>query len=229
MGGGAIKGEGGERRVEGHKRKGTEGWVKGEQPGIVGPAAVAATCVALPSFSVRRDGKMLHLDFPEGFSSAQSAAPDKNNNTWPVSRRPTRKVARCTRAGCQPAASAHTWNAIYLSFASSNSRTCRVCRARGTAERCILERASFATAERCILVRASCATSLDQQQLPPISTPGTREKRWSCTRGRTLTLDCAGVLAETSTWLQRDLPPSILLPSEDPPSRQHGGARSFWE
>jgi hypothetical protein len=44
-----------------------------------------------------------------------------------------------------------------------------------------------------------------------------------------LTLDCAGVLAETSTWLQRDLPPSILLPSEDPPSRQHGGARSFWE
>ena len=53
----------------------------------------------------------------------------------------------------------------YLSFASSNSRTCRVCRARGTAERCILERASFATAERCILVRASCATSLDQQQL----------------------------------------------------------------
>ena len=172
---------------------------------------------------------MLHLDFPEGFSSAQSAAPDKNKSTWPVSRRATRKVARCTRAGCQPAASAHTWNAIYLSFASSNSRTCRVCRARGTADRCILERASFATAERCILVRASCATSLDQQQLPPISTPGTREKRWSCTRGRTLTLDCAGVLAETSTWLQRDLPPSILLPSEDPPSRQHGGARSFWE
>ena len=169
---------------------------------------------------------MLHLDFPEGFSSAQSAAPDKNKSTWPVSRRATRKVARCTRAGCQPAASAHTWNAIYLSFASSNSRTCRVCRARGTAERCILERASFATAERCILVRASCATSLDQQQLPPISTPGTREKRWSCTRGRTLTIDCAGVLAETSTWLQRDLPPSILLPSEDPPSRQHGGARS---
>jgi len=108
---------------------------------------------------------MLHLDFPEVFSSAQSAAPDINKNTWPVSRRATRKVARCTRAGCQPAASAHTWNAIYLSFASSNSRTCRVCRARGTAERCILERASFATAERCILVRASCATSLDQQQL----------------------------------------------------------------
>ena len=42
-GGGGIKGEGGERRLEGHKRKGTEGWVKGEQPGIVGPAAVAAT------------------------------------------------------------------------------------------------------------------------------------------------------------------------------------------
>ena len=62
-GGGAIKGEGGERRVEGHKRKGTEGWVKGEQPGIVGPAAVAATCVALPSFSVRRTG-----DVAPGFS-----------------------------------------------------------------------------------------------------------------------------------------------------------------
>ena len=57
MGGGAIKGEGGERRVEGHKRKGTEGWGKGEQPGIGGPAAVAATCVALPSFSVRRTGR----------------------------------------------------------------------------------------------------------------------------------------------------------------------------
>ena len=62
--GGAIKGEGGERRVEGHKRKGTEGWVKGEQPGIVGPTAVSATCLALPSFSVRRTG-----DVAPGFSS----------------------------------------------------------------------------------------------------------------------------------------------------------------
>ena len=62
-GGGAIKGEGGERRVEGHKRKGTEGWVKGEQPGIVGPTAVSATCLALPSFSVHRTG-----DVAPGFS-----------------------------------------------------------------------------------------------------------------------------------------------------------------
>ena len=45
-GGGAIKGEGGERRLERHKRKGTEGWVKGEQPGVVGPAAVATACSA---------------------------------------------------------------------------------------------------------------------------------------------------------------------------------------
>jgi hypothetical protein len=42
---GARKGEGGEGR-EGQKRKGTEGWVKEEQPGIVGLAAVAAACVA---------------------------------------------------------------------------------------------------------------------------------------------------------------------------------------
>ena len=39
---GGRKGEGGQRRGEGQKRKGMEGWVKGEQPGIVGPAAVAA-------------------------------------------------------------------------------------------------------------------------------------------------------------------------------------------
>ncbi len=43
---GARKGEGGERREEGQKRKGTEGWVKGEQPGVVGPAAVATACSA---------------------------------------------------------------------------------------------------------------------------------------------------------------------------------------
>ncbi len=41
---GARKRGAGERRGGRQKRKRMEGWVKGEPPGIIGPAAVAAVC-----------------------------------------------------------------------------------------------------------------------------------------------------------------------------------------
>jgi hypothetical protein len=51
---GARKGEGGERRRDGQKRKGIEGWVKGVQPGIIGPSAVAAACGSVCTASAQR-------------------------------------------------------------------------------------------------------------------------------------------------------------------------------
>jgi hypothetical protein len=57
-------------------------------------------------------GRCCNLNFPDGSWYARSAASGKNNNTWSVCRTAHRNVARGTRAGCQPAASARTWDAV---------------------------------------------------------------------------------------------------------------------
>jgi hypothetical protein len=99
--------------------------VKGEQPGIVGPAAVGATCVASAQLQRVWGRQMLQpTGFPEGVSSAQSAAPGENNNTRPVNRRATSKVAHGTASNFERRSSVRSCPAPGCSAPPFDAKPC---------------------------------------------------------------------------------------------------------
>ena len=116
------------------RKKGRKAWEKesthkarergtGDPPHTLGLADITR-------HTLERDpgGRCCNLNFPEGSSSA---APGKNNNTWSVSRTAHRNVARGTRAGCQPNASARTFDLL-----NSNNNTYSFSRAAAHPARC---------------------------------------------------------------------------------------------
>ena len=92
-------------------------------------------------------GRCCNLNFPEGSSSA---APGKNNNTWSVSRTAHRNVARGTRAGCQPNASARTFDLL-----NSNNNTYSFSRAACSGKLAPLQDAALRCATQACSVRGS--------------------------------------------------------------------------
>jgi hypothetical protein len=87
-GGGTRGREREDRGEEKEEREGTEGWVRGEQPGIGGPAALAAACNFLPA--------------------VRQASASNSNHTAPLdSQRSMLPHARTTRADGQPARGKH--------------------------------------------------------------------------------------------------------------------------